>query len=198
MPEFNRIVLEALREPLESGQVIISRASFQTQFPAKFQLVAAMNPCPCGYLGSSNAHCRCTAEQIQRYQARISGPFLDRIDLYIEVPPLPKGMLSNVVVAAESSALVRAHVAAARRQQYQRLGKVNAVLLPKDIDQICQLNQESRQFLEFALEKLNLSARAYHRVLKVARTIADLENSEAINVEHVTEAVSYRRMFKRN
>lgn len=195
LPEYNRNVLEALREPLESGHVTISRASYQTLFPAKFQLIAAMNPCPCGYSGDLSGRCRCTAEQIQRYQSRISGPLLDRIDLHVEVPALKKGMLKNDSPAGEASAIVRERVLAAREKQMTRNGKVNAAMQGKEIEKICMLASEAEQLLHTAMEKMGLSARAFHRVLKVSRTIADLSNVDVIGIPHISEALSYRRSF---
>lgn len=196
LPEFNRHVLETLREPLESGYAMISRASYQMQFPAKFQLIAAMNPCPCGYLGDLNGRCRCTQEQVQRYQARISGPFLDRIDLQLEMPKLPKGTLTNTNEKAESSHCVRQRVIIAREKQLSRVNKLNSQLSAQELLHVCKLEQSLLQFLEDALEKLRLSARAFHRILKVARTIADLSDSDAIEKNHLMEALSYRRLGK--
>lgn len=193
LPEFNRHVLEALREPLESGTITISRAARQAEFPAKFQLIAAMNPCPCGHLGSSK--CVCTPEKIKRYRAKLSGPLLDRIDMHIEVPPLPQGTLSNSAQqTSESSAMVRERVVKARAIQIARSGKTNNVLFGKDLEEICVLTQSDQELLEAAMHKLGLSARAYHRILRVARTIADLAGSESIATSHLTEALTYRRL----
>lgn len=192
LPEFNRNVLEALREPLESGYVTISRASYQMQFPAKFQLITAMNPCPCGYFGDVHSRCHCTSEQIERYQHRLSGPLLDRIDLHIDVPALPKGILSGKDHTVESSAVVRNRVMQARAKQLIRANKVNAELFGKEIERHCQLEDQAKEILDTAMEKLKLSARAYHRIIKVARTIADLDAHEMIAVKHMTEALSYR------
>lgn len=193
LPEFQRGVLEALREPLESGCVTISRAALQAQFPSRFQLVAAMNPCPCGYVGDTSGRCHCTIEQISRYQARLSGPFLDRIDLHVEVPPLAKGILSAPLENAETSEKVRARVELARARQIARHPKINAHLTTTHIRQVCNMTATVQQLLEDAMEKLHLSARAYHRILKVARSIADLDGMEMIGTEHITEALSYRR-----
>lgn len=194
LPEFHRHVLEVLREPLESGEVIISRAAFQAQFPAKFQLIASMNPCPCGYLGDPKGRCRCTAKHIQLYRAKISGPLMDRIDLHIEVPALPKGTLSGLdKQSPEPSSEVRIRVAVTRQKQLQRQGKPNGALAGKEIEQHCNISNEDKNFLETAIEKLGLSARAYHRILKVARTISDLTDSENIQTSHLTEALTYRR-----
>ncbi len=194
LPEFDRKVLEVLREPLESGQITISRAARQAQFPARFQLVAAMNPCPCGYLGHPSGRCRCTEEQIARYRGRLSGPLLDRIDLHIEVPPLPKGVLQNHAHREESSATVRERVVACRERQQQRSGKANAMLDNREVKQVCRLQTSEAQLLEQATEMLGLSARAHQRILKLARTIADMAGSEAIEANHLSEAISYRKL----
>ena len=196
LPEFNRNVLEALREPLESGVVTISRASYQTQFPTQFQLIATMNPCPCGYLGDSKGRCRCTTEQVQRYQNKISGPLLDRIDLYVDVPPLPKGALAINSADSESSATVQQRVLQAQQQQLKRSGKLNAAYNTKELEVFCKLDVTSQKFFEDAAEKLLLSGRSYHRVLKVARTIADLAKHDNIEMDHITEALSLRRKIK--
>jgi magnesium chelatase family protein len=192
-PEFDRRVLEVLREPLESGQITISRAARQANFPACFQLVAAMNPCPCGYLGDAERRCACTPEQIRRYRARVSGPLLDRIDLHIEVPRLPHRLLRGET-KEETSATIRARVDAARQRQLQRTGKANAALTTREIERHCVLSDADQRLLETALERLGLSPRAYHRILKVARTIADLASSESIQTLHLTEAISYRAL----
>jgi magnesium chelatase family protein len=195
LPEFDRRVLEVLREPLESGQITISRAARQAEFPARFQLIAAMNPCPCGYHGHPSGRCRCSPDQVQRYRAKISGPLLDRIDLHVEVPSLPLKLLhSEEKVAAETSHVVAKRVAAARLRQYERCEKANSQLANRQVAVHCQLELESRQLLENAISKLGLSARAYHRILKVARTIADLAGEESIGLAHLTEAIGYRRL----
>lgn len=193
LPEFDRKVLEVLREPLESGRICISRAARQAEFPAEFQLVAAMNPCPCGYLGDVSGRCRCTPEQVNRYRAKLSGPFLDRIDLQIEVPALPQEQLLQAA-AGEASAAVAERVEAAYRRQLQRQGKPNAKLGSREIDRWCVLDQAGTQLLQLAMTRLNLSARAYHRILKVARTIADLAGCEQIAGQHVAEAVQLRKL----
>lgn len=192
LPEFPRAVLEVLREPMESGRVTISRAARQADFPARFQLVAAMNPCPCGYLGHPANKCRCTPDQVSRYRGRISGPMLDRIDIQIEVPALPQEELLGTS-AGESSFAIRQRVAAARDVAMDRQGKPNAALSPKEIDQHCLPEAEAEGLLRHAMARLNLSARAYHRILKVARTIADLSGAGQITQGHVAEAVHYRR-----
>ncbi|MCU0834913.1 MAG: YifB family Mg chelatase-like AAA ATPase [Chromatiaceae bacterium] len=194
LPEFDRRVLEVLREPLESGQIHISRAAHQAEFPARFQLLAAMNPCPCGYLGDPGGRCRCTAEQVSRYRARISGPLLDRIDLHVEVPRLPPEQLSAPAPLAEPSAAVRARVVAARELAMGRAGKPNRDLGPRELDRFCTLDEGARRLLNQALQRLGLSARAYHRVLKVARTIADLAGVDRIGTAHLSEAIGYRRL----
>jgi len=192
LPEFSRAVLEALREPLESGRITISRAAHQADFPARFQLVAAMNPCPCGYLGHANGKCRCTPDQVARYRGKISGPLRDRIDLQIEVPALPESDLTRHG-ASEPSAAIQARVEAAYSRQLARQGKANALLATQEIDQFCQPDAAGEGLLKQAIARLNLSARAYHRVLKVARTIADLAGSEGVGSGHIAEAIQYRR-----
>ena len=198
LPEFDRRVLEALREPLESGRIHISRAARQADFPAQFQLIAAMNPCPCGHHGGTgdNANrCRCSPDQVARYRSKLSGPLLDRIDLQIEVPALPAEALQGVA-ESESSATVRDRVSQARARQQTRQNKPNARLSTKEIDTHCQPDGAGAALLKNAVTRLNLSARAYHRVLKVARTIADLAASDAILSSHIAEAVQYRRFTK--
>ncbi len=194
LPEFERKVLEVLREPLESGSITISRAARQAEFPARFQLVAAMNPCPCGYLGHPSGRCHCTAEQIQRYRARISGPLLDRIDLQVEVPPLPRALLLQQGGEGESSAVVRERVVAARARQLRRAGCANGRLQGRQLEQHCALDGETRAFFEQATERVGLSARSTHRVLKVARTIADLDEAPAISTTHLAEAIQFRAL----
>lgn len=194
LPEFQRKALEVMREPLESGEIIISRASAQMMFPARFQLIAAMNPCPCGYFGDREGRCRCSAEQIRRYRDRISGPLLDRIDLHINVPALRKGELQQLR-NGESSATVRQRVLACRKLQGLRNGgNTNSQLDSQGLEQHCRLGKSEQQLMEKALEKLQLSARAYHRILKVARTIADLASVEHISQPHIAEALSYRQL----
>lgn len=193
LPEFDRKVLEVLREPLESGVVHLSRAQGQAEYPARCLLVAAMNPCPCGYLGDTLRVCSCSEEQVKRYRHKISGPLLDRIDLHLEVPRLAKGQLSQTT-EEESSATVRKRVIQARNKQLQRTEYTNALYGPKDIKQFCKLEPSSQNLLDTAMEKLGLSARAYHRILKVARTIADLENEESIQTPYIAEAIQFRTL----
>jgi magnesium chelatase family protein len=193
LPEFDRDVLEALREPLESGRISIARAARQAQFPARFQLVAAMNPCPCGHCGDRSGRCRCTPERIARYRGRISGPLADRIDIKLEVPP-PRETELTAALAGESSERIRARVEAARERQRARQGKPNALLGTREIDRHCGTDREGDQLLRHALARLLLSARAYHRVLRVARTIADLSARSSIAAEHIAEAIQYRRL----
>ena len=198
LPEFDRKVLEVLREPLESGEINISRAAHQATFPARFQLIAAMNPCPCGYHGHPNGRCHCTADQIQRYLGRISGPLLDRIDIHIDVPTLPhEALWKKSDNSEESSNSVRQRVCDARTRQQQRLAKPNHAMNNREIGVHCQLDRHGERLLQSAMEQLGLSARAYHRILKVARTIADLDKSETITTRHLSEAVNYRRLDRR-
>lgn len=192
LPEWQRHALEVLREPLESGVVTISRAARQSEFPARFQLVAAMNPCPCGWAGDASARCRCSADAIGRYRARISGPLLDRIDLQIDVPRLPPAALRPDAPGGEASADVAARVAAARARQHARATVLNARLDQATTMRDCRLAPRDQALLERAIEALHLSARAMHRILRVARTIADLDGSEAIASRHLTEALGYR------
>lgn len=193
LPEFSRQVLEVLREPMESGRIHISRAARQAEFPAEFQLVAAMNPCPCGYHGDPRGSCRCTEDQVQRYQEKISGPLLDRIDLRIDVPRLPARELTRTV-AGEASSEVRARVVAARERQLQRQGSCNARLPGNRILQDAMLEPAALAMLEQAAERFGFSARGFHRIARVARTIADLAGSERITVEQLGEAVAYRQV----
>ena len=197
LPEFDRRVLEVLREPLESGRITISRAARQADFPARFQLVAAMNPCPCGYLGHASGKCRCTPDQVARYRAKISGPLLDRIDLQIEVPSLSEADLTGAGSGGSNSgatsAAVRERVIAAAARQTRRQDKPNNLLTPPEIERHCVPDATGEKLLRQAISRLNLSARAYHRVLKVARTIADLAASNTIASNHIAEAIQYRR-----
>ncbi|WP_312265970.1 YifB family Mg chelatase-like AAA ATPase [Neisseria sp.] len=192
LPEFDRKVLEALREPLESGEIHISRAARQAVYPAEFQLVAAMNPCPCGYYGHPVKPCRCTPDSILRYRNKISGPLLDRIDLVIEVPALPAADLIHAQ-AGESSAEVLHRVMQARDKQYARQNKLNSRLSPTDLDQLAEISRDAKETLGSLLEKLSLSARSFHRILRVARTLADLADDDTVTAEHVFRAVAMRR-----
>jgi magnesium chelatase family protein len=195
--EFRRDVLEVLREPLENGRVTIARAAGSLTFPARFQLVAASNPCPCGFLGDPRRECRCTPPEVHRYRGRLSGPLLDRIDLQIEVPPVPYRDLARTD-GGEASAAVAARVAAARERQARRLAgsgrRTNSELLPREVRRWCAPDREGDRLLELAVSRLALSARAVHRVLKVARTVADLEDAEAVLARHVAEAIAYRSL----
>ena len=192
LPEFNRHVLEVLRQPLESGRVTISRAARQADFPARFQLIAAMNPCPCGYLGHHSGKCHCTLEGVLRYQDRVSGPLLDRIDLQIEVAPVEPDTLW-AAANGDSSELIAQRVAVAYERQLARQHKPNQRLSTREIDRYCRLQRGGEQLLRHTMLQLHWSARAYHRVLKVARTIADLAGTEHISNDNLMEAITFRR-----
>ncbi len=192
LPEFDRHVLEVLREPLESGRIAISRAARQAEFPACFQLVATMNPCPCGYAGDPSGRCRCTPDVIARYRSRLSGPLLDRIDLKLEMPRVLHAQLRDTA-RGEDSATVRARVIDARARQLDRAGKTNAALGNHEVERDCVLDERLHALLDRAVERLGLSARAYHRVLRVARTIADLAQCKHIDAAHLSESIQYRR-----
>ncbi|MGA0587979.1 YifB family Mg chelatase-like AAA ATPase [Dyella sp. KRB-257] len=195
LPEFSRHVLDVLREPLESGQIMISRAARQSCFPAQFQLLAAMNPCPCGYAGDPRQRCQCTPDQIQRYRGRVSGPLLDRIDLAVEVPRVPLAELGAPRSGHdEDSATVRQRVIRARDHALQRAGRPNAEISTRELERDCALGPAERRWFETALERLGLSARAYHRTLRVARSIADLDGGAGLlDRAHLAEALQYRR-----
>jgi magnesium chelatase family protein len=195
LPEFPRAALEVLRQPMENGVVHLSRAAKQVSFPANFQLIAAMNPCPCGYFGDGSQKCHCTEDQVSKYRSKISGPLLDRIDMVLELPPLPKELLlpSENEVGIENSESIRERVLNAYNTQLERQGKANDRLLSDEVDKLLQLNGDDRRLLETMIEKLSLSARAYYRTIKVARTIADLDKSAKIQRAHLIEAVSYHR-----
>ncbi|WP_426270243.1 YifB family Mg chelatase-like AAA ATPase [Dyella kyungheensis] len=195
LPEFGRHVLDVLREPMESGHIVISRAARQSTFPAQFQLVAAMNPCPCGYAGDPRQRCQCTPDQIQRYRSRISGPLMDRIDLGIEVPRVPLNELGALRGPNdEDSSTVRARVIKARHHGLMRAGRANAEISTRELERDCALGPTERRWFDGALERLGLSARAYHRTLRVARTIADLDGGAALlDRTHLAEALMYRR-----
>ena len=192
LPEFPRHVLDVMREPIENGEITISRAGQQADFPARIQLVAAMNPCPCGYFGDEREPCRCSPDQISRYQSRISGPLLDRVDIQIEVKRIAYDQLRSDAKKGECSQAVRQRVEQANQLQLARSGKSNARLSNNEVEKYCQLNEAQHAWLGAALEKFNLSARAIHRTLKVARTVADMEQSTEIKAEHLKEALSYR------
>jgi len=184
-----------LREPLETGRISISRAAGQAEFPARFQLVAAMNPCPCGHLGDPARACRCTSEQIARYQGRISGPLLDRIDIQVQVPTQPaETFIGNSTAPETPSSEIRRMVERAHHRQIERQGCSNARLGNGQLERHCVLDRECQDFLLRAMDSLGLSARGYHRILRVARSIADLAGHENITLPHVTEAIGYRRM----
>ena len=198
LPEFQRQVLEVLREPLESGEIHIARAHAQVTFPARFQLIAAMNPCPCGYYGSPSEkhHCRCSTEQIKRYRQKISGPLLDRIDLHIAVDPVSTSDL-QASTEGEISEAIRKRVIKGRRIQQQRQSKVNARLTKHELKRYCQLGSEEQQFLLQAIEKLGLSIRAHDKILKISRTIADLEPCDDIEKKHIIEALAFRNFDRK-
>lgn len=193
LPEFSRQTLDTLREPLESGIISIARAAHHAEYPAQFQLICAMNPCPCGHFGNPHERCRCTPLHIKNYRNRLSGPFLDRIDLHLEVPAIKKEMLiSTETLPAETSEKVRERVVRAHQQQITRQGSNNARLGVKALEIHCVLGPKEKQLAETALQKLRLSARSFHRILRVSRTLADLDGSENIDIKHLSEAFSYR------
>lgn len=195
LPEYGKHVLDCLREPLESGSITISRAAMQTQFPAQFQFVAAMNPCPCGYFGSANDFCQCSAEQVKRYMAKISGPLLDRIDMQVEVGRLPADLLTQTTTTPnETSASIRERVLAVRQEQFARQGKCNADLTVAELENVSNLTQKANSLLNQVVSKYNLSARAFHRIVKLARTIADIEASAVVDGSHIGEALQYRSL----
>ena len=193
LPEYPRSVLETLREPLETGSVSIARAAQHARFPARFLLLAAMNPCPCGYLGHPSGKCRCTPDSIKRYRGRLSGPLADRIDLKIEVPALPIEEFGKAP-ATEASATIRDRIEHARSTQSTRQGCANALLGVRETQAHCSPCAQGEALLRSAISKLSLSARAYHRILRVARSVADLADSRNVAAGHVAEAIQYRRL----
>jgi magnesium chelatase family protein len=198
LPEFDRRVLEVLREPLETGHITISRANRQADFPARFQLIAAMNPCPCGYLGDASGRCHCTSDQVLRYRARVSGPLLDRIDMHLDVPRVSHEVLRKGSSGGEeSSTTIRGRVVAAHQIALARSDKANSSLTAKEVKQHCLLSEQDDKLLEQAMDKFGMSHRAYHRILKLARTIADLAQSESIKTHHLSEAISYRKLDRK-
>jgi magnesium chelatase family protein len=197
LSEFKKHVLEVLRQPLEDLQVTISRAALTLTYPSSFMLIAAMNPCPCGYFSDPKHECRCTYPQIHRYRSKISGPLMDRIDIHVEVPAVPyKDLVGEP--NAESSENIRARVASARARQFERFKRTkiycNAQMINRHIKKHCRIDEASCDLLESAIDKLGLSARAYNRILKIARTIADLDDTSDISVDHIAEAVQYRSL----
>ncbi|MBL6689808.1 MAG: YifB family Mg chelatase-like AAA ATPase [Pseudomonadales bacterium] len=199
LPEYPRHVLEVLREPMESGEVWISRAGYQVHYPARFQLVAAMNPCPCGYFMDKRRDCECTADQIQRYRSRLSGPLLDRIDIHIEVPPLAPGEVARPGTdrKQEPSDAFRDRIKNAREHMLRRQGEINAMLGNQEVGKHCRIASSDRRYLDMCTDKLGLSTRGYFKILKVARTIADLSDSADVTRQHLTEAVSYRKLDRK-
>lgn len=195
LPEFDRRVLEVLREPLESGTVTISRATRQAEYPAKFQFLAAMNPCPCGHFGNPRGVCRCTSDKIRRYLLKLSGPFIDRIDMHVDVPAMTQEELKAIPnTSCESSETVRERVITAVKRQVNQRSKYNSLLNPRELEDTINFAPGAEDFILNVLEKLRFSARAYHRILRVSRTIADLEDSAQVLQKHLAEALSYRRL----
>ena len=198
LPEFNKTTLEVLRQPLEDRKITISRAKYTIEYPCSFMFVASMNPCPCGYYGDPTHHCVCMPGQIQRYMNKISGPLLDRIDIQVEITPVPFKDISQAA-QGESSSVIRERVIRARQMQEQRFKEVkgvysNAQMSERMIHRFAEPDAEGIELLRTAMERLSLSARAYNRILKVARTIADLEQSETVKSQHLAEAISYRNL----
>jgi len=198
LPEFHRNVLEVLRQPLEDGHVTISRAAATLDFPSQFMLVAAMNPCPCGYAGDPKRECRCSSQKVQAYRNKISGPLLDRIDIHIEVPPVRYHDLSSLT-CGESSAVIRERVAVCRTRQRARFKHTprvtcNAAMSAREVQNFCTLGTDASDLLKMAMSELNFSARAYDRIVKVARTIADMADSDTIGANHISEAIQYRSL----
>ena len=193
LTEFHRRVLEVLRQPMESGEIVIARAAHRVKFPCVFQLVAAMNPCPCGHAGNNKKECRCTPDQINRYRSKISGPLLDRMDIIVNVPS--QSYEDTPQKGSVNSLTARTAVAEARAKQWRRAGKVNALLGVRETEEHCVPNQAGKRMLRQAMDRLGISMRAYHRVLRVARTLADLVQDEKLGTEHIAEALSYRQSF---
>lgn len=195
LPEFERRVLEVLREPLESGKVTISRATRQAEYPAQFQFLAAMNPCPCGHFGNPHGVCRCTSDKIRRYLLKLSGPFIDRIDMHVDVPAMTQSELKLIPdEKSEASSIVKERVITAMQRQIKQRGKCNSMLNPRELEQQINFANGAEDFILGVLEKLKFSARAYHRILRVSRTIADLDDSQFVKQNHLAEALSYRRL----
>ena len=194
IPEYSRQVLEVLREPLESGEIWISRAAQQIRYPAHFQLIAAMNPCPCGYFGDDTRQCDCSAQQIHRYRSRLSGPLLDRIDLHIEVPPLPAGTLSDKTTVDPKTCELKSTIANTRTLMLERQGILNSKLDNQQIARHCPLSRGDTRILDDSVNQLGISARGYFKILKVARTIADLSGINCIETPHLVEAIGYRKL----
>ncbi|MFV0477535.1 MAG: YifB family Mg chelatase-like AAA ATPase [Parahaliea sp.] len=192
LPEFGRHVLDMLREPMESGAITLSRANYKFTYPARFQLVAAMNPCPCGYFGDAERHCRCTPEQVQRYHQRLSGPLLDRIDIQVRVPRVAAGDILKKNATAEASAVVRARIQQCWQRQIDRQQTINATLGGDKLLTVCQLDNSAEQQLLRAADSLKLSVRALHRCLRLARTLADMEEAQTVSTHHIAEALAYR------
>lgn len=197
LPEYPRQVLEVLREPLENGHICISRANGRVEYPARFQLVAAMNPCPCGYYNDGSDRCRCTPAQVSRYRDKISGPLLDRIDLHVQVNTIPVTEIQNKP-AGEASAVIRKRVLKTYQHQLKRQKKSNAQLSGAELNDYCAFGMNEKNLLAQAMQKLNLSARAYDRIRRVARTIADMDQSEKVSSQHISEALSYRHLDREN
>jgi magnesium chelatase family protein len=193
LPEFHRSVLEMIREPLEAGRIVITRARQQATFPARFQLVAAMNPCPCGYFGDQRNRCECSIDQVERYRSKISGPLLDRIDLHVDVPVLPAAALHTSNPPGSHELMLR-QIQRARKLMLNRQQALNAHLGNRRIEEVCALQTPDARLLDKAMDTLGLSARVYFKILKVARTIADLANTEQIETDHLTEALGFRQL----
>ena len=203
MPEFARTALEMLREPLENGEVVITRAKGQECFPAQFQLVGAMNPCPCGYLGDSQRSCQCSPDQIRRYRNKLSGPLLDRIDLQIEVPSqtiqtIMEPAVQNNDSKEPHSSRLRDLVIKARKKQLSRQGKINRQLSPKELFEVCALGEKEKELITRASGHLQISTRGLHRILRVSRTIADLADSTSVLCSHLGEAMQYRQLDRQS